>query len=350
MASALIGDSFPAEKRGSALGLMGAVFGLAFLVGPILGAVLLKLFGWHALFLVNLPIALLVIVLSLAVLPSTQPARRKAMDWRGMLALGLALAGLTYGINQIDTGHAAASLVSAQVLPFLLGALALLVLFGRIERRAGDPVLPLQVLGTRQAVLAAALSAGAGLGEAGLVFIPQLAVAALHVDKTQSSYMLMPVVLAMMAGSPLAGRMLDRLGSKPVVLAGSGLLAAGMLMLGLLPANLPAFLVSGAIIGFGLAALLGAPMRYIMLNEAPPAFRAAAQGAVVLFGSVGQLVSGALVGATAASRGGGAGGYAAAYLLIGVVAVVLTMLATGLKSHAQELATLQRHESLSARA
>jgi hypothetical protein len=80
-----------------------------------------------------------------------------------------------------------------------------------------------------------------------------------------------------------------------------------------------------------------------MLNEAPAAFRAAAQGAVVLFGSVGQLVSAALVGAAAASQGGGAAGYSAAYLLIGCVAVALTVLAFGLKSCADELATLRAH-------
>src|SRR5512137_1275402 len=62
VASAVIGDTFPIEKRGSALGLIGAVFGLAFLIGPILGGVLLGLFGWRSLFLVNLPIAAVVIV------------------------------------------------------------------------------------------------------------------------------------------------------------------------------------------------------------------------------------------------------------------------------------------------
>jgi MFS family permease len=82
-----------------------------------------------------------------------------------------------------------------------------------------------------------------------------------------------------------------------------------------------------------------------MLNEAPASDRAAAQGALSLFTSIGQLLGGAVVGAVAASRGGGVGGYQAAYLLVGIVAVLLTLLSSGLKVRAEEMATAQRHES-----
>ena len=71
----------------------------------------------------------------------------------------------------------------------------------------------------------------------------------------------------------------------------------------------------------------------------PAADRAAAQGLVTLNGSVGQLISGALVGAVSASQGGGVAGYSAAFLVIGCVSLVLTLLALGLKSRAAEQAT-----------
>ncbi len=86
VASAVIGDTFPPEKRGSALGLIGAVFGLAFIIGPILGGVLLMV-GWQWLFIVNIPIALVVIVMSLRLLPATRAAERKPFDWPGMVVL-----------------------------------------------------------------------------------------------------------------------------------------------------------------------------------------------------------------------------------------------------------------------
>ena len=70
VASAVIGDTFPPEKRGGALGLIGAVFGLAFLVGPILGGIILTITSWQWLFLINLPIALIVIVMGWQLLPA----------------------------------------------------------------------------------------------------------------------------------------------------------------------------------------------------------------------------------------------------------------------------------------
>lgn len=342
VASAVIGDTFPPEKRGSALGLIGAVFGLAFLLGPIIGGILLAVAGWRSLFLINLPIALIVVVLSLAMLPATRPEQRRAFDWAGMVTLGLLLAALALGVNQLDTTRLGASLVTPNVWAPLLLTLALIPVFVAVERRAADPVLRLSILGSRQAGLAAALSAGAGLGEAGMVFMPQLAVAALALGKAQASYMLMPVVLAMTVGSPMAGRFLDRLGSKTVVLAGAALLTVGMVALGFLNSSLALFIVSGVVIGLGLSALLGAPVRYIMLNEAPVADRAAAQGAITLFTSIGQLLSSALVGAVAASRGGGVAGYSTAFLAVGAVSLLLTIAALGLKSRSAELATVQQ--------
>lgn len=346
VASAVIGDTFPPEKRGAALGLIGAVFGLAFLVGPILGGILLGVFGWRSLFFVNLPIALIVILMSLAVLPTTRPATRRPFDRAGMAALAALLAALAFGINQMDTSRFSASLATVNVwLPLLL-AVALLPIFVLLERRAADPVLRLSILNTRQSKLAAALSGGAGLGEAGMVFMPQLAVAALALRKSTASYMLMPVVLAMAFGSPLVGRLLDRLGSKTIVVAGSALLALGMALLGFFNHSLALFILAGVVIGLGLSALLGAPMRYIMLNEAAPGDRAAAQGVITLFTSIGQLLSSALVGAVAASQGGGTAGYSNAFLVVAGVSVVLTVLALGLKARSAEQATMQANEAL----
>ncbi len=344
VASAVIGDTFPPEKRGGALGLIGAVFGLAFLVGPILGALILTFTVWQWLFIINLPIALVVFVLGLRLLPSGHPETRQAFDWAGMFVLGGLLAALSYGLNRIDTQDIFASLASAGVWPFLGLALALAVVFPFIEKRAEDPVLRIRLFSSRQSVLASALAAGAGLGEVGMVFIPSLAVAAMPtiLNKQTASYLLLPVVLAMAIGSPLVGRLLDRLGSRLVVLAGSLLTAVGMIMLGIpaITSVLSLFVIAGVVIGLGLSALLGAPVRYIMLNEAPASDRTAAQGAITLFTSVGQLVSSALVGAVAASQGGGVQGYGSAYFVIGMIAVLLVLLTLGLKNHREEMAAL----------
>lgn len=344
VASAVIGDTFPPEKRGGALGLIGAVFGLAFLIGPILGGILLSLFGWRSLFLINLPIALIVIVLALATLPATRPAARRPFDWIGMAVLGVLLAALAFGINQLDTAHFMTSLITPNVWAPLLLTIILIPSFVIVERRAVDPVLRLSILAPRQAKLAAGLSAGAGLGEAGMVFMPQLAVAALGLSRSQASYILMPVVLAMAFGSPMAGRFLDKLGSKIVIVVGTALLTIGMVLLGLFNASLPLFILAGVVIGLGLSALLGAPIRYIMLNETTAVDRAAAQGITSLFTSIGQLLSGVLVGAVAASQGGGVTGYSAAFLVIGGVSFALILLSLMLKNRTAEMATMRRNQ------
>jgi EmrB/QacA subfamily drug resistance transporter len=346
VASAVIGDTFPPEKRGSALGLIGAVFGLAFLVGPILGGIILTITGWQWLFIINLPVAAVVIFMGLRLLPATRPETRRTFDWAGMLTLGVMLTALAYGLNQIDTQNFLGSLSSFSVWPFLVVAVILLLVFPGIERKAQDPVLHMRLFKSRQVVLASFLSAGAGLGEVGMVFMPALAVAAMPaiVNKHTASYLLMPVVLAMAVGSPLVGRILDKLGSKVVVSAGTALLAIGMLMLSNsgFTSVLWLFILAGAVIGLGLSALLGAPVRYIMLNEAPASDRTAAQGAITLFTSIGQLMSSALVGAVAASAGGGVKGYGAAYLVIGVIAVIMVLLTLGLKNRQQELLQTQQ--------
>jgi EmrB/QacA subfamily drug resistance transporter len=341
VASAVIGDTFPPEKRGSALGLIGAVFGIAFIIGPILGGIMLGLLGWQWLFFINIPIAVVVIVMGLRLLPTGRAATQVRFDWIGMLVLSALLAALAYGISQINAASLLASVTSLQVWPFLLATVILVVAFVQIEKRAENPVLHLELFRSRQVALASMLSAGAGLGEVSMVFIPALAIAALGISKHNSSYMLMPVVLAMAIGSPLVGRLLDRFGSKAVVMVGAGMVALGALMLGsgAVVSMLGLFILASVIIGAGLSALLGAPIRYIMLNEAPASERTAAQGVSTMFTSIGQLISSALVGAVAASLGGGTVGYNAAYLVIGVVALVMTALTFALKSRAQELAT-----------
>jgi len=345
VASAVIGDTFPPEKRGSALGLIGAVFGLAFIVGPVIGGLLLLL-SWHWIFAVNLPIALVIGVMAWRALPSVRRHVELPFDWVGMAILALALASLAFGLNQIDTTNLIGSILSLSVWPFLLIAIVLLPIFWQVEGRVQDPVLRPTLLATRQLKLASAIAFGAGLGEVAVVFLPSLAVAAFGVTESRASFMLLPLVVALFIGSPTAGRLLDRLGSRTVIIGGTALLAAGLLMLWLLGANLIAYYTGTVLVGFGLSALLGAPIRYIMLNEVGADDRAAAQAVATVFTSVGQLVGAAMVGAVAASAGGGVTGYTTAYLVIGIVALVLTVLAFGLKSQSAEVATVKELASV----
>lgn len=149
--------------------------------------------------------------------------------------------------------------------------------------------------------------------------------------------MLIPIVLTMAIGSPSAGRMLDKLGSKVVLITGTTLLAGGMFGLAYASQTLSGFYISASLIGLGSGFLIGAPLRYIMLNESNESERASAQGLLRLFTGVGQLFGGALVGALAASQGGGMEGLQYAYLMVGIFSAFLIIVSLGLKARSQEL-------------
>lgn len=335
VASAVIGDTFPPEKRGSALGMIGAVFGIAFVIGPILGGVLLPL-GWQWLFGINLPIAAVVIWLSWRQLPHERQPRAGRFDWPGMALLAAALGSLAYGLVSIDVSQFWTSVTSVRVWGWLLGSVLCWIVLIKVEQRAVSPVFPTALFARRQLSLGYALTTGAGLGEASLVFMPSLAVAALGVSSGVASFLLMPVVLAMSVGSPMAGRMLDRFGSRTVILVGVSIMTVGTLLLSQTANQLVMFILSGVLIGLGLSALLGAPIRYVTLNETSPAERSAAQGLVNTFTSLGQLVGSAVVGAVAASCAIAADGYRAAFALVGALGLVWLVVAYFLKRREAE--------------
>lgn len=320
VATAVIGEVFPAERRGRALGMLGAVFGLAFLVGPILGGVLLR-YGWPWLFLVNLPLAALVIVRGWRLLPAGRRGLPGRFDLPGVLLLSLGLALLALGLNALDAGRLTASLASPRVWPLLAGAVLAFAVLARVERAVEQPLISPALLREPQLAVANGLSAVAGIVEAGLVFVPSLLVTAFALAPADASLLLLPAVLAIAAGAPVSGVLLDRLGARTVVVAGAALLGAGLASLNWATAALPPFLLAGAVIGLGLASLVGAPLRYVVLGAAPAEYRAAAQAVSTLFRSVGRMAGSAAIGALVASRPGLAGYHLAFSVLAAVVAL-----------------------------
>jgi len=338
VAAAVIGDTFPPEKRGGALGLIGAVFGIAFLVGPILAGILLR-FSWHWLFLINLPIAAVLIWQGWRLLPSVRPETASAFDFGGVIVLSVLLASLTLGITQIDSASLAASFRSPAVTGLLLFAVILAPLFWRIEKKAADPVLHPELFVSRQLILTSGIAAGCGVSEAATIFLPSLAVAGMGVSESTASFMLLPAVFALMIGAPLAGRLLDRIGSKFIIQAGIALTAAGFILFATATVSLATYVVAGALAGLGMSSLLGAPLRYVVLNEAGAGHRGAAQGLLTVFLSVGQLLGASVVGSVAASFGNGAGAFQSALLAIGVLTLILIPVSIGLKNRTAEAAT-----------
>lgn len=330
VASAVIAETVPEQQRGRTLGLIGAVFGLAFLLGPLLGGVLLH-WSWRWLFLINLPISAALIAVGLRRLPSAAAGRPRSFDALGAATLAIALAGAVWGLSEVDAPSLPASLVSVRIWPSLLVAAAAGVAFWAVEKRAPDPVLHPDLFRSLQLRVVGAIALAAGIVEAGMVFLPKIAVLVFGVSSSMASLMMLPLVLTLMVGAPIAGFLLDRRGARPVIQTGLLLTIVGLALYALLPLDTVGFYSAGAAIGFGLSSLLGAPLRYVTLQEAGASRRAAGQGLLTLCVSIGQLLGAAIVGGIVGSSATELGGYRHALLTLAVACGIALVLSAALR-------------------
>lgn len=322
VAAAVIGDVVPREKRGRALGMIGAVFGLAFIIGPLVGGILLR-YSWRLIFWGPLPLALLLLPAAWKVLPTTRAAQRKPWDGVGTLLLAAALTTWTLGFNRLDARHVAQSLVRDHVGLFLVAALVLTLILLQWETRVPDPVFPLSSVRHPLARLSLALSFGAGILEGAAAFLPTLLVLHLNVAPHTASFMLAPVALSLAVGAPGFGRLLDAVGPRRVLLTGTTMLTVGLLLLGLGKLTTSLFYTAAVLMGLGLSALLGAPVRYLMLQVSAAEERASTQALISVVTKIGQMLSAALIGAVAASFHNQAYGYSMAFRILTVLAFFL---------------------------
>ncbi len=331
VASAVIGDEIPRERQGRALGVLGSVFGVAFIVGPALGGILLR-FSWEWLFLAPLPIAVIALVLGRRHVPVTRGGVPLAgFDLRSLLLLSVSLVALAVGTNGVDSADFVASLAK----PRVWGGAAVALVFGYLTvktvRAAENPLLPREVFASKQARLAVVLTVAAGFCEAVLIFVPALAEVTFGVTKSVASFMFLPLAAAVAVGSPLFGWLLDRKGPRVSVSLSTVLLLFGLLSLALLETRAP-FYAGSVMVGVALAGLLGSSLNYILLRESSVKDRVSAQGIITLALNAGLLIGGAIVGALAASGETRRAGYLTAFLLVAGLSVLMFTLALQLRS------------------
>ncbi|MDP2007093.1 MAG: MFS transporter [Rubrivivax sp.] len=328
-ASAVIGDALPPAQRGRALGLIGAIYGMAFVLGPPLAALLMVVASWHWIFLLNLPIAAVVLVMGHRALPAQQRSGTlPPLDWTGIVLVFALLATLVLGITR-----SADPIVGTTLWPALLAAAALLLpllvwVERGVERRAGRPMIPLSLFRQRQLRFTYLLTAGAGFGMGSVIFLTSIATQAYGVDRAQGGFVLLPMVVFSMIGSMGSGRLLNRLGARSVILAGFAFLGLGYGASAWPGFGLWGFIIATVPVGLGVGVVVGGALRTIAIDEAPLEQRGAAQGLVNIFTSIGTLMSATVIGAVADFAGGGAHGLRLAYA--GVAAVMALMLLAAL--------------------
>lgn len=293
VAAATIGDVVAPERQGRVLGAIGATFGIAFLLGPPLGALVLAVADWRWVFGLNLPLSALVLAWSLRTLPDRPSAGSKPLDLPGIAAFtgGLSLLAVAASTRDlVESGFARVGLACLGI--------GLLALLPWIESRTSHPFLPFSFLRQRKIAIPLLLGLGAGLGEVGTMFLPDHAVRSLGVDPARAGFLLTALVVGLTIGAPTAGRLTDRFGARPVLLFGALLQVLGLGVFGLdTTPTATTWHLGGALLGVGMASLLGAPLRVALLHNVPKESKTMAQSLLSVAHAVGQIGTASLLAA-----------------------------------------------------
>jgi MFS family permease len=323
VATATIGDVVPPARRGAALGIVAATWGLAAIVGPSFGGVITHFVSWRWIFAANLPLAAIVFALALRDVPVDAARRRESLDTLGLGLLCVGLLGLMDG------------LIATRPLIGVLGVF-ILAAFAVWESMAPAPIVPLELLRTPQLVKTYALEIVIGVLEGSLFFIPTVLVGAQGLSYAAAGFIAALGAFVFVVVIPYSGRALDRVGSRDVLLVGAILTELGLAIFAVGFQSLALVLLSMIVAGAGFGALLGAPTRYIVTNETSPRGRATAAGFLSQALIVGQIVGSSLAGGLFSLAGNEIAGYRDAYLAFSGVAFVALILAATLKTQRDE--------------
>ncbi|WP_405271602.1 MFS transporter [Methanobrevibacter sp.] len=339
---AFIGDAFPLEERGKALGILGSVFGISAIGGPLVGAALIP-YGWNWCFTINIPISIFIILFALYILPDAENKRKLKIDYPGILILSLLSIFLAYGLNQIDSSNFISSLLSPKVLPFLLIFIILIPIFFRVEKRAEESIVAIHMLKNKEIRIACIETLAYGIIYSSAIFIPSLVILSMGLNDQLASLMLIPILGANAVAAPILGKILDSTGSRKIMMVGTILLTIGLIAIAIYPNNFLLFIIAGCLVGVGLVTIIGAPLRYIVLSEAKPIERGAGQAIVNMLSSAGQLIGGALIGGIIASFAG-IMGYKISLILASAVAFIAFLFTLKLKSRDEQIETMKSNQ------
>lgn len=339
---AFIGDAFPLDERGKALGILGSVFGISAIGGPLVGAALIP-FGWNWCFTINIPISIFLIIFAYYILPDLEKDRKLKIDYLGIVILSLLAIFLSYGLNQIDSSNFLESLLSINVLPFLIIFIILIPIFFKIEKRAEESIVAIHMLKNSEIRVACIETLCYGIIYSSVIFIPSLVILSMGLNDQLASLMLIPILGANAVAAPILGKILDSIGSRKIMAAGTIIMTIGLIAITVYPENLIFFIIAGCLVGIGMVTIIGAPLRYIVLSEAKPTERGAGQAIVNMLSSAGQLIGGALIGGIIASFSG-IWGYKVSLLLASVFAFIAFLFTLKLKSRDEQIETMKMNQ------
>jgi EmrB/QacA subfamily drug resistance transporter len=301
-AQAIIGDIVPPRDRGRYMGLMGAVFGISSVAGPLLGGFFVDNLSWRWVFYVNVPIGAVAVAIVSLRLHLHAARRRHRIDYlgAGLLAGGVSALILltTWGGNQYAWG-------SSTILALGIIGVLLLALFVWQETRAAEPILPLDLFRSRIFTVANAMGFTIGMAMFGaIVFIPLYLQLVYGASPTSSGLRMIPLMAGLLVAAIFSGRLISRIGRYRIFpIVGTAVLVVGMLLLSRLGVGTAPWLASAYMVVVGVG--IGLVMQVLVLvvqNDARPNQMGVATSTATFFRSVGGSFGVALFGAIFASR------------------------------------------------
>ena len=315
---ALIGQAYPdpvQRARAVALWAMGGA--AASSSGPVLGGVL-TLISWRTIFFVNVPVGIIALVLLTRAARS--PQRDVPLDWLGQVTAILAMGGLTYGaITAGADGFSAPQVIGAFVV-----AIAAFAAFVLAQARGYHPMVPLALFRSRTVSVASGVGFAFIVGYYGLPFVMSLFLQQVRgLSSLATGVAFLPMMLIGAVLTPFSARIAERRGTRTLISVGLVLMAAGLVVLGVLPATAPVWVFSALMLVVGVAGpLTMPPMMGALLNSVPASRAGTASGVFNTSRQIGGALAIAVFGALLADEGTFLQGLRSSLLIAAVVTIV----------------------------
>ncbi len=302
---AVITRVFPPQQRGAAMGLWGAVAGVAMLVGPIVGGLLVDAFGWQWVFLVNVPFGVAAFILAWRFVPTLETHVRR-LDWLGVVLSAVAMFLVVFGIQEgqsFEWGQVVGPITVWGLIIAGIVTLAAFIAWQALTRV--EPLVPLALFRDRNFALANVAITLVGLGVVAMPLpLAYYFQVARGLTPTEGALMLVPMAVVSGVLAPFVGRLGDRVDPRWIAFGGLSTvaLALGWYILLMTPdVALWMLLPPSAVLGLGMSGVF-APLASTATRNLPPARAGAGSGVYTMTRQVGSVLGSAAIAALMTAR------------------------------------------------